>query len=54
MSDLKHKMLPPAAIAALQRAAQTPNTAHDPNARLKAIEAATERIKREFSDYFKE
>ena len=44
--------LPPAAIAQLQRAAQTPITADDPLARVKAIEQATARVKRDYPEFF--
>ncbi|WP_369952292.1 hypothetical protein [Ralstonia syzygii] len=49
-----HQVLPAAAIAQLQRAAQTPITRGDPLARAVAIEQAVQRIKREYPDYFKE
>lgn len=44
--------LPPAAVKLLQQAAQTPITRADPLARVKAIEKATERVKREYPQYF--
>jgi len=47
-------VLPLAAARALQRAAQTPNTPDDPQARAKAIDKATARIKREYPQHFKE
>ncbi|MHA6905454.1 hypothetical protein JK151_08990 [Ralstonia syzygii subsp. celebesensis] len=49
-----HQVLPAAAIAQLQRAAQTPINRGDPLARAVAIEQAIQRIKREYPDYFKE
>ena len=48
------RVLPLAAARALQRAAQTPNTPDDPQARAKAIDKATARIKREYPQHFKE
>jgi len=47
-----HSLLPPDAIAALQRAAATPPIGPDPLARQKAIEKATARIKLQYPDYF--
>lgn len=44
--------LPPAAQRILQRAAQTPITAADPLARVKAIEQATKRVKAEYPHHF--
>jgi hypothetical protein len=49
-----HSLLPPEAIQALQQAAQTPITADDPRARVKAIEKVTERVKRDYPHLFKE
>lgn len=49
-----HRVLPAAAIAQLQRAAQTPITRRDPLARAVAIEQAIQRIKREHPEFFKE
>lgn len=49
-----HKVLPAFAIALLKRAAQTPITADDPLARVKAIEQASKRIKRDYPNLFKE
>lgn len=46
--------LPPDAVALLQRAAITPITADDPLARVKAIEAATQRVKLKYPNLFKE
>lgn len=46
--------LPADAVALLQRAAQTPITADDPLARVKAIEQATKRIKRDYPNHFVE
>lgn len=45
------KVLPAAAALLLRQAALTPTTA-DPLARVKAIEQATARVKREWSAYF--
>jgi len=47
-----HNLLPPDAIAQLQKAAQTPNTASDPLARVKAIQQATERVKAQYPTHF--
>lgn len=47
------RLLPPDAIARLQRAAQTPITAQDPLARLKAIEFATQWAKLKYPHFFK-
>lgn len=49
-----HRLLPPSAIKALQEAAKTPITAADPLARVKAIERATQRIKREHPHLFRD
>lgn len=49
-----HQVLPAAAIALLQRAAKTPITAEDPLARVKAIEQATKRVKRDYPHLFQE
>lgn len=49
-----HQALPAAAIALLQRAAKTPITAEDPLARVKAIEQATKRVKRDYPHLFQE
>jgi len=49
-----HTVLPPEAIALLRRAAQTPITRDDPLARVKAIEKATERVRHQFPQSFKE
>ncbi|AAR97704.1 hypothetical protein ACLRAE_12470 [Bordetella bronchiseptica] len=46
--------LPPEAMRLLQQAAQTPITRADPLARVKAIEKATERVKRQYPHFFKE
>jgi hypothetical protein len=48
-----HRVLPAAAIALLQRAAQTPITADEPLARVKAIEKATKRVKQQYPEFFK-
>jgi hypothetical protein len=45
--------LPPAAVKLLQQAAKTPIPRHDPLARVKAVEKAIERVKREYPQYFK-
>jgi len=47
------KILPDSAVRWLCQAAQTPLTPVDPLARLKAIETATERIKRTWPQYFR-
>lgn len=47
-------ILPADAIAQLQRAASTPITARDPLARVKAIEQAVKRVKRNHPQYFTE
>lgn len=47
-----HSVLPVEAIALLQRAAKTPVTDADPLARVKAIEQATAKVKREYPTYF--
>lgn len=46
--------LPPAAVSMLQRAAQTPITPEDPLARVKAVEQASTRVRREYPQFFKE
>lgn len=48
------RLLPADAVAELQRAAQTPITATDPLARVKAIEQATKRVKANHPQFFKE
>ena len=48
------KVLPPEAARLLQQAAQTPIPGHDPLARVKAIDKATERVKRQYPQFFKE
>lgn len=45
-------LLPAEAVAQLQRAAQTPITAADPLARVKAIEQATQRVRSQFPQFF--
>lgn len=45
-------VLPPAAVKLLQQAAQTPIVRGSPLARQIAIEKATERVKREFPQFF--
>ena len=47
-----HQLLPPDAIAALQKAATTAPSAADPLRRQKAIEQTTQRIKQQYPDYF--
>ena len=54
MTDEPSRVLPAAAVAMLQRANQTPVTADDPLARVKAIEQATRRIKMQYPQFFKE
>lgn len=49
-----HQVLPAEAVAQLQRAAKTPITADDPLARVKAIEQATKRIKRDYPHLFQQ
>lgn len=46
------KVLPPEAARLLQQAAQTPIPGHDPLARVKAIDKAIERVKREYPQFF--
>ena len=54
------KNLPPAttlptdAAKLLKQAAQTPIPGHDPLARVKAIDKAIERVKRQYPQFFKE
>jgi len=45
--------LPQAAANQLKQAAQVPNTARDPLAKQKAIEAATAKIRRECPHFFR-
>lgn len=47
-------VLPSDAAKLLRQAAQTPIPGHDPLARVKAIDKATERVKRQFPQFFKE
>jgi hypothetical protein len=47
------KTLPPAAVQLLQQAAQTPITRHDPLARVKAVEKAIERVRRDHPQFFR-
>ena len=47
-------VLPLDARMALAQAAQTPNTRNDPLARKKAVEAATERVKQQYPEYFQQ
>lgn len=44
--------LPPDAVTALVSAAATPHSAADPLRRQKAIEQATQRIKRQYPQFF--
>lgn len=46
--------LPPAAVRLLQFAAAVAPTKADPLARVKAIEAATEQVRRRWPQFFKE
>ena len=46
--------LPPDAVRLLRQATETPITRADPLARVKAVEKATERVKRQHPSYFKE
>ena len=48
------KVLPQEAARLLQQAAQTPIPGHDPLARVKAIDKAIERVKRQYPQFFKE
>lgn len=48
------RVLPPAAARLLQQAAETPNTRENPWARIRAIEKATARVKRDYPQFFKE
>lgn len=48
------KLLPCAAAVLLQQAAQTPTPVNDPLARVKAIDKAIERVKRQCPQFFKE
>lgn len=47
------RILPPTAIALLQRAACTPIPAYDPLARIKAIEQATSLVRAMYPFHFK-
>jgi hypothetical protein len=47
-------VLPPEAALLLQQAAQTPITRDDPLARVKALEKATERVKRQYPQFFQQ
>lgn len=49
-----HTLLPPAAIAALQKAARTKIPINDPLARAKAVEKATQQVKQNHPELFKE
>lgn len=46
--------LPYHAARLLQQASQTPIPHHDPLARVKAIDKATEQVKRQYPKFFKE
>lgn len=46
-------MLPTEAVIALKKAANTPITQKDPNARVKAIERAIGYVRREYPDRFR-
>lgn len=48
------KLLPLEAARLLQQAAQTPIPGHDPLARVRAIDKAIERVKRQYPQFFKE
>lgn len=54
MTDLKHKLLPPDAVAELQRAAAVEPTPVDPLRRQKAIEAAINRLRLKYPDHFRD
>lgn len=47
-----HKVLPPEVQRKLQAAARTPNTAADPMARTKAIDAVIAWAKRQYPEFF--
>ncbi len=47
-----HQVLPQPAIAQLVQAARTPIPEHDPLARVKAIEKATQRVKSTYPEKF--
>lgn len=47
-----HTLLPPDAIALLQKAQKTPIPDHDPFARVKAIDKARERIRQQHPNLF--
>lgn len=46
-------LLPRPAALALQRASETPDDPRDPLAKIKAIEQATAKIKRDYPQHFK-
>lgn len=48
-----HQLLPPDAIAALQKAAATEPSAAEPLRRQKAIEKVTQRIQQQYPEFFK-
>lgn len=47
------RVLPSIPAKLLQRAAETRNTLTDPLARLKAVEKAIEKVKKEYPEYFR-
>ena len=47
------QLLPPDAVAALQKAANTEPSAADPLRRQKAIDKATQRVKAKYPQFFK-
>jgi hypothetical protein len=53
MTSPPHQLLPSDAIAALQKAAQAAPSADRPDARQRAIEKTTERIKQQYPQLFK-
>lgn len=53
LRTMTHELLPAVAQEMLRHAANTPNTAVDPLARVKAIEEATERVKNLYPKLFK-
>lgn len=53
MDAFKHNILPAPARELLQRAAQTKPTPKDPLAQQKAIDAAVNKLRREYPNHFK-
>lgn len=53
MTPPTSNVLPPEAVAALQKAAATKIPAADPLRRQKAIEATTQRIQQQYPQFFK-